>query len=161
MNRYFARALLTLCLLTGVGGVTAMAQIDSDVTVEANIPHAFVVKDTTLPAGKYTIKVLNKTNPNLLQLRSANGHKAVLIETQDVHAERTPRQTEMVFDRVGNRYFLSKVWVSGSDSGAKVEESKMEQRLVADGRAAKHYSVVAHNKSSKRLKHEKMTNHGA
>jgi hypothetical protein len=158
MNKYVGRTLLILCIVAGIGGITATAQIDSDMTVEVNIPHAFVVRDTTLPAGKYAIKVLDESNLNVLEIRSANRRTAVLFETQDVHAERTPRQTEVVFDRVGDQYFLSQVWVSGSDNGAQVEKTKMEQRLEADGKTAEHYSVVAHHKSSKKIKHAAMTN---
>lgn len=53
MNKYIVRTLLIICLLASVGAVTTKAQIDSDVSVEADIPYAFIIRDTTLPAGKY------------------------------------------------------------------------------------------------------------
>jgi hypothetical protein len=158
MNKYIGRALLILCLLAGVGGITARAQIDSGVTVEANIPYAFVVRDKTLPAGKYTIKVLNDTDLNLLEIRSANGRTAVLFGTESLQADGTPSKTEVVFDRIGDQYFLSQIWVSGGDTGAQVEKSKMEQNLEADGKTAERHTVAAHHKSSKKTKNAKMTN---
>ena len=81
MNGYIGKTLLILCILAGIGGSSAKAQIDSDTTVEADIPHAFVVRETTLPPGRYTIKVLDDTNLNLLDIRSANGRSAGVFET--------------------------------------------------------------------------------
>ncbi|HXG65089.1 MAG TPA: hypothetical protein VNO70_08265 [Blastocatellia bacterium] len=40
MNSYFSKMLVVLCLLAGIRGMTAKAQIESDVTIEADIPHA-------------------------------------------------------------------------------------------------------------------------
>ena len=104
-----ARRLLIVCLLASVGAVTTKAQIDSDMSVEADIPYAFVVRDTTLPAGKYIVKVLDDTSLNLLEIRSADGRTAVSFETESTQADRTPRQTELVFNRIGNQYFLSQI----------------------------------------------------
>lgn len=159
MNRYIGRTLLLVCLLAGVGGVTTKAQIDSGTPVEADIAHAFVVKDTTLPAGKYTIKVLDDSNLNVFEIRSANGRKAVIFETQDVQATQTPRQTEVVFDKIGDQYFLSQIWVIGSDAGDQLEKSKMQQSLETTGVKAERHSVAAHHKSS-RTKKKESTNKG-
>ena len=121
MNRYFRRTLLIGCLLAGVGVVTTKAQIDSDTPVEANVSHAFVVRDTTLPAGKYTIKVLDESNPNVLEIRSNRANAAVTFETQDIQADRTARQTELLFNKIGDHYFPSQIWVSDLNSGVQVE----------------------------------------
>ncbi|MEK6303320.1 MAG: hypothetical protein AABO41_21635 [Acidobacteriota bacterium] len=158
MNRYFGKMLLIGCLLAGVGAVTTKAQIDSDTPVEADIPHAFLVGDKTLPAGKYTIKVLNDTNLNLFEIRSSNRHTAVAFETENVQADRTPRQTELVFNKIGDQYFLSQIWVSESNYGVQVEKSKMEQGLEGKGMNSERHSVAAHHKSSKKTKQAKTEN---
>jgi hypothetical protein len=157
MKRYFGRTLLILCLLAGVGGMTAKAQIGGGVTVEADIPYSFVVRDTTLPAGKYTIKVLDDTDLHVLEIRTASGHTPVLFETESAQADRTPRQTELVFDKLGDQYFLSQIWLSGSNTGAQVEKSKMEQRLEANGMNSERHSVAAHHRWLKRANKAKTT----
>ena len=155
MNRYFGKTLLIVCLLAGVGAVTTKAQIDSDMSIEADIPHAFVVRDKTLPAGKYTVKVLDDTSLNLFEIRSSNRRTAVTFETENVQAERTPRQTELVFNKIGDQYFLSQIWVSWSNSGVQLEKSKMERKLEASGMNSERHSIAANNKSSKRTKQAK------
>lgn len=154
MNGYIGKTLLILCILAGIGGSSAKAQIDNDTTVEADIPHAFVVKETTLPPGRYTIKVLDDTNLNLLEIRSANGRSAGVFETVGVQADQTPRHTELIFDKIGDQYFLSQIWLSSSDSGAQVVKSKMQQSLETTGVKAERHSVAAHHKSSKTKKSE-------
>lgn len=159
MNGFIGKTLLILCLLAGIGGSTVKAQIDSDTTVDADIPHAFVVRETTLPAGRYTIKVLDDTNLNRLEIRSATGHRAVVFETVDVQADKTPRQSELVFDKIGDQYFLSQIWLSTSNSGAQVVKSKLQQNLETTGAKAERHSVAAQHKLPK-TKKAKSTNKG-
>lgn len=150
MSRYIVRTLLVLCFLVTVGDVATNAQIDSDVTIEADIPNAFVVKDTSLPAGKYTIRVVDDTNLKVLEIRSVRGDKSVLFETEDTLANETPRRTELVFDKIGDKYFLSQIWLSGSNSGSQLEKTKMERDLEASGMKGERNSVIAHHRSSKK-----------
>jgi hypothetical protein len=105
-----------------------------------------MVKDTRLPAGKYTIRVMDDSNLNVLEIRSVRGHKAVIFETEDAQARETPRQTEVVFDKIGDKYFLSQVWVSGSDSGNQLEKTKMERELESTGVTVEHDTVIAHHR---------------
>jgi hypothetical protein len=132
--------------------VTTSAQIDSGETIEAAIPYAFVVGNKTLPAGKYTIKVSDDTNLNLFVVRSTDGRTAAFFETQDVQANQTPRQTELVFNKIGDTYFLSQIWLTGSKLGANLEKSKAEQKLEAGGMTSERHSVAANHGSSKKMK---------
>ena len=127
MTRNAGKLLLVLSLLVGVGQGTASAQI-GDVTIQADIL-AFEVGNSTLPAGKYDIKVLNNIDPGTLEIRSADGHTTVIFETQSAQAKKTPRKTELVFNKVGDRYFLSQIWLEGSDLGNQLPETKAEKRL--------------------------------
>jgi hypothetical protein len=145
-----SKLLLSLCLLMGFGAaMVAHAQIDSDATIEANIPYAFVVKDTQLPAGKYTIRVADETNPNMLEIRSAKGHTAVFFETENKLVNRTMRKSELVFDKIGDKYFLSQVFLKGDNSGNQLPESKMARRLEDGGHKAERHSVIAYLKRLK------------
>ena len=147
--RHVSKLFLALCLALGLGAVAASAQIESDMTVEGNIPHAFVVRDTTLPAGKYTIKVADDTEPSLLEIRSADGRTAVFFETEGAQPRQTPVKTELVFDKVGDTYFLSEIFVAGDETGSRLSKSRMEQRLEGKGLKAEKHSVAANTKSSK------------
>ena len=136
---------LALCLLTVGGGIVANAQIDSDSIVEANVPFAFVVGNTTVPAGKYEIRGINDNTPGVLELRRAKGRKMLAFETEAAQTRdnEPATKTELVFDKVGDKYFLSQVWVAGNGSGSQLLKSKTEKRLEGDGTRTERHSIVA------------------
>ena len=152
MKKYLVRGLIVFCLLTGIGGLQASAQIDSDETIDADIPFDFVVNDQTFSAGKYTLKVSDDANLNLFVLRSRNGRKSTFIQTQDVQQEQTPRKTELVFNKLGDTYFLSQIWLSGNAQGVEVEKSKAERKLEDGGMKSEHLSIAAIHRSVKKAK---------
>ena len=152
MKKYLVRGLVVLCLLTGVGSLRASAQIDSDETIDADIPFNFVVNDQTFSAGKYTLKVSDDTNLNLFLLRSRNGRRSAFIQTQDVQTGETPRKTELVFNKIGDTYFLSQIWVSGNAQGAELEKSKAEKKLEDGGMKSERLSIAAVHRAAKKAK---------
>ena len=150
--RYASKLFLALCLTLVFGAVAANAQVESDVTIETNIPHAFVVEKTTLPAGKYTIRAADEFgDPSIMEIRSANGRTAVFFETEGVQPRQAPNKTELVFDKVGDTYFLSEVLVSGDTTGARLPKSRMEERLEGKGQKAERHSVAALAKPFKKM----------
>lgn len=150
MIRHFSKMFLTLCLLVGMGASFAWAQTDNDTTVEANVPYAFMVGNTTLPAGKYLIRTPDSSEPSVLEIRAANGHTAVAFETEDTN--QTPNKGELVFNKIGDNYFLSQVWITGSAHGNQLIKSKMEKRLEAGGMQSQQTSVAVIVRNSKKSK---------
>ena len=103
MKKYFNIPLMIM-MLAGVLAVSAHAQTNSTQRVIASIPFAFNVGKTTLPAGKYTITVLNPTSDRkTLQIRSLNGRASaiVLTTTSSGHAS---DNAKLVFERYGDQY---------------------------------------------------------
>lgn len=145
MIRNLGKLFLALCLLTVGGGVVANAQIDTGVTIQANVPFTFVVGDTTLPAGKYDIKVLEGDTANVLELRSVHGHTSVVFDTEsaETRGDRIVSKNELAFDKVGDTYFLSQIWMAGSASGSQLAKSRMEKRLEGKGMKSERHSIVA------------------
>src|SRR6266446_1016384 len=150
MMKNLGKLFLTLCLLA-VGGGGANAQIDSVPQIEANVPFAFTVGDTRLPAGKYNIKALDENAPSVLVISSLDGRTSVAFDTENAttRSDRAATTTELVFDKVGDRYFLSQVWVSGSNSGSELAKSRSQKKLEGSGSKAERQSVAALTKSSK------------
>ena len=143
---------LSLCLLMGIGAaMSARAQIDSDVTIEADIPHAFMVKDTLLPPGRYMVKVADNDNLNVLEIRRMDGRaKSILFETESIQANREPGKSELVFDKLGDKYFLSQVFLKGDEYGNQLAKTKMQRELEDGGLKAERQSVAANRKQTKR-----------
>jgi hypothetical protein len=147
----FKKFLMLSVLVLGGGGVVANAQMYADSRIQANVPFDFTVSDTRLPAGKYEIRKLDDEVSNIFELRSANGRTTVAFSAED--AQRRDNQiaskTEFVFDKVGDQYFLSQVWVAGSASGSELPKSRKQKRLDADGSQAEKHSVVGFMKRLK------------
>jgi hypothetical protein len=147
------KMLLVLGLLIGIGNVTARAQaLSDDTAIEAYVPHAFILKDKTLPAGKYTIKRVDDTQPNVLEIRSADGRTAVVFEAESVQANQIPRKAEMVFDQVGDQYFLAKIWTTDSKIGYQLPKTKAQEGLEGSGTKAEQHSTFAKSKRTKKAK---------
>jgi hypothetical protein len=143
--KYAGKLFLLVCTLIGSGAaITANAQIESGVTIRADIPYSFAVGDTQLPAGKYMVRVPDgATDLSILEISSADSRKAIFFHTNDVQTIRAARQSELVFEHVGDEYFLSEVFLSGDNSGNQLARPKLERRLEGAGLKSESRSVAA------------------
>jgi len=145
---------LSLCLLVGLGSaITSQAQVESDANIRANVPHSFVVNNTTLPAGNYVVTVVDTTDLNVLEIRSADDKLAVLFDTEPVNVNRLSRKSELVFDQIGDTYFLARVFMSGDEGGNQLLKGKRQQRMEQGGVVAKQSSIAATPGEGKSSKH--------
>jgi hypothetical protein len=81
MKKYLTLT-IAIMMFVAVMAVTAEAQVFGTQRVRARIPFAFNVGDKSLPAGEYTIAVLNPTSDRkVLQIRSTDGRLSALIQT--------------------------------------------------------------------------------
>lgn len=133
--------LLAIIVLAGAFTVSAQAQSASAQKVVANIPFAFNVGKANLPAGKYTVSVLNPTSDRkILQIRSANGRASAMIQTNSVIGN-TSDDAKLVFQRYGDRYFFAQAQMAGeSTSFAAIKSSA--QRTQKEAFAKGKQSVV-------------------
>ena len=144
--RFITKLFLSLCLVVGLGAaVSSNAQIDSEARVKAYVPYSFVVNNTTMPAGTYIVTVSDNdaADLNVLEIKSENGKIAVLFETVPVQATRIERRSELVFDKIGDTYFLSRVFMSGDQGGNELLKSKKQKRLEESGSTAETQRVEA------------------
>ena len=153
--KIITKLFLALCLVSLGATLTANAQIRSDARIRANIPYSFVVNNTTLPAGTYVIRVADPdaSDLRLLEIRSANGKTSVFFKTEPVTVSGSARHTELVFDKIGDNYFLSRVFLEGDGGGNQLLKSKQQRRLEENGSVAESRSIAASPalaKSSKR-----------
>lgn len=86
----------------------------------ADIPFDFVVGNTTLHAGQYTVRPMNG-NESIVMLSSSDLKTAVLITPCNCASALTPQyQSKLVFKVSGGRYFLWQIWTEGSDVGRQL-----------------------------------------
>jgi len=131
---------VTLSFLVIAGRTSAYAQVSD--TIEADVPFDFTVGKLNLPAGKYTIKRLDSISEDVLEIRGADGHIARVFQTENAQAAREPHQTEMIFDRAGDRLFLSEIFEKGNRFGVEVPKSRAEKRLEKEGVMIQSHSVT-------------------
>jgi len=105
----------------------------ADERLIANVPFAFVVGDTRLPAGRYIVKVVSEDLHiwAITSDKGQRGHQLVLVNTIPAWSRRTPTTPELVFDRFENQYFLARVAPDGEDAREiPLTPAKMEHEVV-------------------------------
>lgn len=119
------RKLIYLSLFLGaisiVGGSKAQAQVLGE--LKASIPFEFHAGGATLPAGTYTIRVVDSLEDNLLEIRGDDNHRAALIDTRDAHSPVLPKTSELVFNHTGSDYYLTSIFDQENKDGAALWDS--------------------------------------
>jgi hypothetical protein len=116
---------LSLFLAAG----SAFAQSDND--VRANVPFNFVVGKTTMPSGSYQIVRLGMTSENIA-IRGLNTNGETIALTGREQVNHPSDRTKLVFHRYGDRYFLSQIWVEGSNRMRTLPKGDLEKEVALD-----------------------------
>jgi hypothetical protein len=134
MKKYFSFALLAAALLFAS---TAQAQA---LHVKAAIPFDFVVGNTVYSAGTYTIGPATQSSNALLL--DAGDTRAIVLPN---HCSLTlpSESTKLVFDRMGDTYFLKQIWVEGRTDGREFPKSKSEVQMAKNHTPSESVTVVA------------------
>lgn len=87
--------------------------------IKANIPYKITVGEKTLEPGDYTIQQLpSQSSSRILLFYSKDGMKfetsAMTIPTLDPD---TAKDTKLILNKVGDDYYVHKIWVQGKDYG--------------------------------------------
>jgi hypothetical protein len=117
-------ALMTAAVLAA-GATTARA----DERIVANVPFPFIVGNTTLPAGSYT--VTEKSMEGVLAISSADGRDVVTILTIPSSSDTEPSDAQLVFKKFENHYFLTGVNPPDSEGREIVLTPAMMVRDIA------------------------------
>jgi hypothetical protein len=118
-------AFLGLVLVTG----SAYAQ---SIKLKANVPFNFVVSGGTLRGGEYTFRS-EKTDPEHELTINAMGQSSrifLAVPCLSLKAGRPSNQTELVFGRYGDLYFLSEIWVKGKSVGQRLPKTGREVEMA-------------------------------
>ncbi len=126
-------------LVLVAGLVPAYAQ--SSATARFHIPFEFVAGDVTLPAGDYVVTYSSQNSA--LEIRSRAGNIGMTKLTQPVYGESIKSGAILVFNRYGAKSFLAQLWLSDSNRGRKIPQSKYE-REMAQGLKTKTIQLAAY-----------------
>jgi hypothetical protein len=106
----------------------AQAQIIG--TLQADIPFQFHAGSTELPAGNYSIQVLDDSDLTIMKISSADGSKSALFSVVAAQAKSEPAKNELTFNKYGDQYFLASLFEEGNPDGSHVVESRDEKNLA-------------------------------
>jgi hypothetical protein len=119
MKRITATALFTLAALVTTGGVMAQGR-----AVRATVPFDFTVGDKLLPAGSYEI---TKNSASVIEVRNRDKQVAIFAPTAYT-TEQSRNGSKLVFDKYGDRYFLSEILCAPSAINVSLPTSKAEKQ---------------------------------
>jgi hypothetical protein len=134
MKKQAFKTITMLSLLLMLAAVSVNAQQLSDDLFAVDVPFDFVVSDTKLPAGKYKLRRIISTS-SADQLLIQNAEALVDLRTgitRPNRASEIQRKSKLVFNRYGGEYFLSQVWMAGSDTGRDLFKSQGERNRAKE-----------------------------
>jgi len=135
---------LAVAVLSGVLATSAQAQTANQKQIIANVPFAFSVGKTNLPAGRYTLTVLNPTSDRrILQIRNSNGRSSAMVITTGVIGE-VADSAKLVFHRYGDQYFFAQAQLAGDSTSLAAPRHKIPHMQTG----AKQPSVITAKKKT-------------
>ena len=123
MKRQALMILTTLSFLVMLTATSVYAQ--SSAAVVAKIPFEFVIGNRAFPAGEYTFTY---RFTNVIQIQSLDSGESMFVLTRPAETKKT--RNELVFNRYGDKYFLSRLRTDGDDVGRAVRISSSERELI-------------------------------
>ena len=118
--------------------IVASVQAQTGYTIEANIPFDFTAGQTSLSAGVYSVRL---TSEGTLLLRGIDGKKSVLLLARKAEQVATRKPARIIFNRYGDRYFLSQAFPGEAGLGSQLNPSHAERQLAREYRLAKNNST--------------------
>ena len=120
-------------VMAAVVALTAMATTRvaqaQERRVTVDIPFDFVAGNTQLPAGEYAVIVTGPTN-SLILISAKGAAASAFISTNAAVSAEPQTESKLVFNRYGNRYFLSQVWQQGNAQGRQLLKSAREKEVL-------------------------------
>ena len=128
MKKRSASVIAVAAVLMLLGAAAASA---GDLIVRGEIPFAFVVDNTEMPAGVYLISRVSDNNDAPLRITNKlHGKGSAMFLTGEAAGSNASGHPELVFNRYGDRYFLRQVWTGTPGAGYQLPESRSEREQV-------------------------------
>ena len=121
-------AVVTALLLSVVATGTCYAQ---QTVLAVKIPFAFQDGNRTLPAGEYRVERVHSGTELVQRLSQVDGNAVMTIQTMSVESKDGNQNPELVFNRYGQTYFLSRIWTGGTH-GRQLFKSNYEKSIARE-----------------------------
>ncbi len=101
-------------------------------SVRATIPVPFIVEGKALPAGQYDfIPNTDDRTVQVLAVGKGESANALIVTRLSAEIHTTPKDAHVVFDKTGDIYILSELWIPGIDGYVlHITKGKHEHRTI-------------------------------
>jgi hypothetical protein len=117
LKQFVTATILFVCLTTVAPGIANAQGRDR---IEVQIPFSFVLRERTLPAGKYVVERTDPGRPNILTLTNVDQGIVRLVLAQRVEKNNPRTASSVVFIKREGKLYLFQIWNVGSMNGAQV-----------------------------------------
>jgi hypothetical protein len=148
MKKQAFRTITMLSFLLVLAAVSVNAQRLSDDSIAVNIPFDFAFGETRLPAGNYALRrIVLPSSYDRVVIQNVDGRGDTrTVMTRPNRTSEVAKQSNLVFNRYWDQYFLSQVWIAGSDTGRDLFQSRNERNLAKESKLdiskSEHQKVV-------------------
>jgi hypothetical protein len=126
--------------------VVSRAAASTAPSIRFHIPFDFVIAGKTLPAGDYVVERSTLSSAAGLSVKGVDKNAGVYVLTADVESGERASASKLVFNRYGDRYFLSEFWTAGRANGRKLIKSGEERALEREAAQTQRVAVVSSQK---------------
>ena|SRR5438045_807254 len=119
-------------------------------TVSVHIPFEFSAANKTLPAGDYYVRRSIQGAQVGMEVISKDKSQTLWLTIHTVRGTDIQAASRLVFNRYGDRYFLSQLWIAGRSNGEELTKASRERLLRSEmaSRAIKRESVAIAGKAN-------------
>ena len=127
--------LITLMAAVFIGALTVVSAHAQGMTMTVTIPFDFGVGDKTFPAGEYYLLRSIDGQRVVTQIRSRDKTMSMYLPlthpVQDLNVQ-LDSKSKLVFNKYGDQFFLSQVWVLERRIGEELPKTARERGLQRD-----------------------------
>jgi hypothetical protein len=133
-NKFLKSKIVQMKLVLGLAAAAVLlggaATARADELIVVKVPFAFIVGDSLLPPGDYTVSE-DSNDPHVVSIRSVRGRRFVYTMTIPSSVADADAQPELMFDRVGDHRFLARIVDGNGDSRDLVLTPSIEEQDLA------------------------------
>jgi hypothetical protein len=134
-----AKWMLAVSLIV-LSGMAVAQSIRGHVT--AQVPFDFMVGNKTIPTGECVVQS-SGLDGRVLLVRNLEAKASLLAMSSQTESNKDSADTVLIFERYGDRYFLSAIRVEGSNRTYHLPQSKAEAELRAQNVPATEQTLLA------------------
>jgi hypothetical protein len=117
-------------------GAASVARADETLATKVKVPFSFMVNDVRLPAGDYVVNEISG-GAAVVEIASADRRHIAFATTIPSNQPAPPNSPQLVFEKFGGAYFLSRIVpIGGNDREIVLTPALMAREIMRSGEPA-------------------------